>query len=101
MAVLAPYAGSARNNGGEISRLLTAAVINRGFCKLLLSNPASALANGYNGESFRLGGEVESLVLSIRACSLSEFASQLAGARPNERRAKERSSGKYAFPRRS
>jgi hypothetical protein len=62
----------------ELSRLLTAAVVNRGFCKLLLTNPASALERGYNGESFRLGREERDLILSIRAKSLAEFAMQLA-----------------------
>jgi hypothetical protein len=72
---------STPNSGSELSRLLTAAVINRGFCKLLLSNPASALERGYNGESFRLGREEHELILSIRAKSLAEFAMQLSVSR--------------------
>jgi hypothetical protein len=63
--------------GSEISRLLTAAVVNRGFCTLLLTNPARALASGYKGEAFRLGAEEQDLVLSIRAKSLDDFARQL------------------------
>jgi hypothetical protein len=66
-------------NGGELSRLLTAAVVNQRFCKLLLSNPASALASGYNGESFRLGKEESDFILSIQAKSLADFARQLTG----------------------
>lgn len=65
------------SSGSELSRLLTAAVVNRGFCKLLLTNPASALEKGYNGESFRLGREEHDLVLSIHAKSLADFARQL------------------------
>jgi hypothetical protein len=61
----------------EVSRLLTAAVVNKRFCKLLLTNPASALASGYNGESFRLDREDKDLIVSIQAKSLAEFAKQL------------------------
>jgi hypothetical protein len=69
------------NSGSELSRLLTAAVVNRGFCKLLLTNPATALERGYNGETFRLGREEQDLILSIQAQSLADFARQLDGSR--------------------
>ena len=36
----------------EISRLLAAAVINPGFCKVLLNNPEQALDRGFQGEYF-------------------------------------------------
>ena len=65
--------------GREISRLLTAAVVNQTFCHLLLTNPASALAKGYNGEGFKLGREERDRVLSIQARSLADFALQLTG----------------------
>jgi hypothetical protein len=68
--------------GGELSRLLTAAVVNQRFCKLLLANPASALASGYNGESFRLGKEEHDFILSIQAKNLADFARQLTGVHP-------------------
>lgn len=61
----------------ELNRLLTAAVINRNFCELLLSDPANALANGYNGEYFHLANEEKARLLSIRARSLEEFARRL------------------------
>lgn len=61
----------------EVSRLLTAAVVNKRFCKLLLSNPASALASGYNGESFSLEREKKDFIVSIQAKSLADFAKQL------------------------
>ena len=83
MAMIAPYPSISNHHSGEISRLLTAAVVNRGFCKLLLTNPASALARGYNGESFRLRSEEQDLVLSIQAKSLADFASQLTGVAPH------------------
>lgn len=64
-------------NGKELSRLITAAVVNQGFCNLLLANPAIALAAGYNGEPFHLATEEQELILSIRATTLADFATQL------------------------
>lgn len=61
----------------EIDRLLTAAVVNRRFCRLLLSNPVAALTLGYRGEAFRLNPEEVSRVSAIRATSLRDFAVQL------------------------
>lgn len=61
----------------ELSRLLTAAVVNPEFCNLLLSDPPIALSGGYNGETFNFTPEAHSLILSINANSLKEFASQL------------------------
>lgn len=75
------YPPAVVGNGREISRLLTAAVVNQRFCNLLLSNPASALDSGYNGETFSLASEEKDLILSIQANSLSDFARQLAGRR--------------------
>jgi hypothetical protein len=72
-------------SGKELSRLLTAAVINRRFCNLLLTSPAAALASGYHGEPFRLATEEKDLVLSIQARSLEEFAMQLAGGQGSNR----------------
>ncbi len=70
--------GEKMSGNGELSRLLTAAVVNQEFCKLLLTSPATALRTGYNGESFELADEEEAIVLSIRATSLTDFARQLA-----------------------
>jgi hypothetical protein len=61
-------------SSANISRLISAAVINQRFRKLLLTNPEMALVSGYNGESFRLEREEKELVLSIQATSLSDFA---------------------------
>jgi len=68
-------------NGCELSRLLTAAVVNQKFRKLLLDDPAIALASGFNGEPFRLASEVKDRVLSINANSLADFAMQLTDQR--------------------
>lgn len=62
---------------GELSRLITAAVVNQQFCDLLLADPRLALAGGYKGEVFHLTAEEYRMVLSIRATSLAEFARQL------------------------
>ena len=58
---------------------MNAAIISREFRDLLLSDPATALATGCNGESFCLTPEEEQLVFSIRASSLTDFAVQLTG----------------------
>ena len=62
----------------EISRLLAAAVINPGFCKVLLNNPEQALDRGFQGEYFSFTEEERNLILSIRADSLAELANQFA-----------------------
>jgi hypothetical protein len=64
-------------NGRELSRLLTAAVINQDFQTLLLTDPRTALTDGYHGEVFHLKAEEEKLIYSIQASSLSDFAMQL------------------------
>ena len=59
------------------SRLLSAAVINQGFCDLLLADPGQALAQGFQGELFPLDFNEKNLLNSIRAESLSDFARQI------------------------
>lgn len=61
----------------ELSRLISAAVVNKAFCRLLLRDPATALESGYLGESFRLPPNERALVLSIKASSLADFVSVL------------------------
>ena len=65
---------SNNRNGNELNKLLAAAVVNKKFRELLLTDPKAALNNGYNGETFQLREEDQRLVLSIRAESLAEFA---------------------------
>jgi hypothetical protein len=72
-----PHTTSDLMTGKGLSRLLTAAVVNREFCNLLLANPAIAVATGYNGEPFDLATEEQELIFSIRATSLADFAEQL------------------------
>lgn len=68
-------------NGKELSRLISAAVVSREFCNLLLADPAVALVTGYNGEAFHLATEEQELITSIRATSLADFAKQLTTSR--------------------
>lgn len=65
---------SNNRNGNELNKLLAAAVVNKKFRDLLLTDPKAALNNGYNGETFQLREEDQRLVLSIQAESLAEFA---------------------------
>ena len=62
----------------DINRLFAAAVIDREFCQLLLTNPTGAIIQGYYGEKFQLPPETTAQLQSIHAASLSEFARQLA-----------------------
>jgi hypothetical protein len=72
-------------NGKELSRLVSAAVVSREFCDLLLEDAATALRIGYNGSGpFHLTPDNQQLVLSIRATSLADFAAQLTESGRNE-----------------
>ncbi len=62
---------------GPLARLLAAAVLNRSFRRMLLTNPGAALAAGYHGESFALSRAEKETLLQLRATSLQEFAQQL------------------------
>lgn len=77
MSPLEPEMTSSRPSSQEISRILSAAVINRNFCELLLANPGKAIANGYRGQPFHLPRDERARLASIRASSLAEFAAQL------------------------
>jgi hypothetical protein len=63
---------------GEISRLVAAAVVDRRFCQLLLTDVPAALAHGYNKQPFTLNPAELELVLSVKAPhSLADFARQV------------------------
>lgn len=62
----------------ELSRVISAAVVNRQFCDLLLIDPNKALNNGYCGENFSLTTDDRDRLGSIRAGSLAEFAARVA-----------------------
>jgi hypothetical protein len=61
----------------DLSRLFAAAVVSPDFCQTLLHDAAAALATGYMGHSFALSAAEESLVLSIEANTLADFADQV------------------------
>ena len=65
------------NLSSELNRVFAAAVINKQFCSILLSDPDQALQNGYLGETFSLSREERDLIVSIRAKSLKELAVQV------------------------
>ena len=61
----------------NLNRLLSAAVVSPRFQQLLLTDPASALAKGYNGEEFHLTPPEYAAVTSLRVNSIRDFATQL------------------------
>lgn len=61
----------------EFSRILTAAVVNKKFRNLLLSNPGMAIQIGYGGEAFHLAEKETERLSMIRAASLADFATQM------------------------
>ena len=65
------------NFSPDLTRLFAAAVVSPDFCRSLLDDAASALADGYCGETFALPPGEDALVLSIEASTLTDFAAQL------------------------
>ena len=63
-----------------LSKLFEAAVVNRQFCQLLLSQPETALRQGYLGNNFDLTLEEQALIISIQAHSLPDLAQQVTTA---------------------
>ena len=61
----------------NLNRLLSAAVVSPRFCQLLLSDPAAALAVGYNGETFQLTAAEYEAVTSLQADTIRDFAAKL------------------------
>jgi hypothetical protein len=59
---------------GEMSRILSAALVDRQFCELLLKNPDLAISNGYNGESFVLSANERQFVEDTSFSSLPDLA---------------------------
>ncbi|MFC1879007.1 hypothetical protein ACFLZW_03755 [Chloroflexota bacterium] len=57
-----------------MNHLINAALIDKGFCELLLKDPSNALSQGYYGEHFDLEPTDKQFVLSVGASSLPEFA---------------------------
>lgn len=66
-----------------LSSVFAAAVVNRGFREMLLSNPEAALKQGYLGRGFALSQAETSLLTSIQAVSLTDLAQQVVFSRGN------------------
>jgi hypothetical protein len=71
------YSPCSRTPRPEYSRILSAAVINTGFRKMLLKDPVKAVCGGYSGVIFNLNSEDKNRLASIRAASLADFAAKL------------------------
>jgi len=61
----------------EISRIMTAAVVNSRFRQALLANPLLAIKNGYGDEQFELEDEQIKRLANIQAISLEDFATKV------------------------
>ena len=61
----------------EYSRILTAAVVNEKFRRLLLANPGMAIKSGFGGEAFHLASDEAKRISAIRVSTLAEFARQM------------------------
>ena len=57
-----------------MNHLINAALVDKRFCELLISNPKMALDQGYCGERFDLAPREKQFVLSAGASSLPDFA---------------------------
>jgi hypothetical protein len=66
---------TARRTG--LHRLFAAAVVSGHFREMLLRKPEEALANGYLGQAFVLTDHERSVIKSIRAENLTDFAQQV------------------------
>jgi hypothetical protein len=71
------FVAQAPTSRSELSRLLAAAVVNHQFRYMLLNDPALALDTGYLGEAFLLTNEERSMIMTIRAETLTDLANQL------------------------
>lgn len=71
----APLDYSSRND--ELNRLLSAAVVSKSFCDMLLTSPEVALASGYQGEKFELADADRSWLFSIKPTSLVDLAANM------------------------
>jgi hypothetical protein len=61
----------------EISRIMTAAVVNLKFRRDLLTNPMNAIEHGFGEETFILEQEQADQLSKIQAKTLEEFATKI------------------------
>jgi hypothetical protein len=74
-----PSSGFRRNTAERtgLHRLFAAAVVSGNFRETLLRKPEEALANGYLGQAFVLSDHETSVIKSIRAENLTDFAQKV------------------------
>jgi hypothetical protein len=60
-----------------LHRLFAAAIVNNQFRETLLREPEAALANGYLGQPFLLTDQEKSIIQSVRAKTLTDFAQKV------------------------
>lgn len=60
-----------------LHRLFAAAVVNSQFRERLLCEPESALANGYLGQTFTLTDQERTIIRTVRAKNLTDFAQKV------------------------
>jgi len=74
---VAPATHATTSLSKNLNLLLSAAVVSPRFRRLLLTDPASALATGYNGEKFHLAPVEYAAVTSLHVSTVRDFAAQL------------------------
>ena len=77
------HLASTNGNATIVQRLIAAAVVNREFRERLLCEPEWALSNGYMGQSFSLTDQERTIVVTVRARDLTEFAQKVNQALKN------------------
>lgn len=60
-----------------LHRLFTAAIVNSQFREKLLTEPELALAGGYLGQAFALSDQEKTIISSVRARDLTDFAQKV------------------------
>lgn len=60
-----------------LHRLFAAAIVSDRFRKTLLSEPETALASGYLGQSFTLTDQERKVINAVRAENLTDFAQKV------------------------
>lgn len=74
---ISPFQVGTREAHPGLSSVFAAAVVNQGFREKLLSDPETALRQGYLGKRFLLSQEETSLLVSTNAKSLTDLAKQV------------------------
>ena len=68
----------------DLHRLFAAAIVSDQFREALLTEPEMALAGGYLGQTFALTDEERTIIKSVRAKNLTDFAQKVNQALKNE-----------------